>query len=153
MRYIIGILSIFFGDGLIKKYIDENKTFSQEEEILNGTITLTKYHNKGAMLNFMQKRPEWVLRISFAGLCAAIIYFLQVIAKGSNILLKIGMTLLVGGGLSNLYDRIKKGYVVDYFIINFRKLKNIIFNLSDFMIFIGGALVLIGAMVEDRKTK
>ncbi len=153
MSYIIGFLSILFGDGLIKKYIEENKTFDQYEDIFGGKVSITKYHNKGAMLNFMQEKPEWVLRFSFAGAGAALVYFFHTMTKGSNCLMKIGVTLLLGGGLSNLYDRLKKGYVVDYFIINYKKLKKVIFNLSDIMIFLGGFLVLIGALLEDKKRK
>ena len=153
MSYIIGILSIFLGDGLIKKYVEENKTFNQNEDILGGKITITKYHNRGAMLNFMENKPEWVLRFSFAGAGAALVYFLQSLSKGSNCLLKFGMSLLVGGGLSNFYDRLKKGYVVDYFTINYGKLKKVIFNLSDMMIFLGGFLAFVGALLEDKKMK
>ncbi len=153
MSYLIGILSIFFGDGLIKKYMEENKTFDQNEDILGGKVSLTKYHNKGAMLNFMQDKPEWVLRFSFAGAGAALVYLFYTVTKGANWLIKVGVTLLSGGGLSNLYDRLKKGYVVDYFIINYKKLKNIVFNLSDMMIFLGGLLILIGSLFEDKKMK
>lgn len=153
MGYILGILSLFFGDGLIKKYVEENKTFNESEDILGGRISVTKYHNHGAMLNFMENKPEWVLRFSFVGAGIAFLYFLQVIAKGGNRLFKLGMSLLMGGGLSNLYDRLTKGYVVDYFIINYGRLKKVIFNLSDIMIFLGGFLTLAGALLEDKKSE
>lgn len=153
MSYILGILGLFLGDGLIKKYMEENKTFDENEDILGGRVSLTKYHNRGAMLNFMEDKPEWILRFSFVGAGIAFLYFLQVMAKGANRLFKIGMMLLMGGGLSNLYDRLKKGYVVDYFIINYGRLKKVIFNLSDIMIFLGGFLTLAGALLEDKKSR
>ncbi|MDK2808667.1 MAG: signal peptidase [Clostridiales bacterium] len=150
MQYLLGILGIVFGDGFVKKYIEENKTYGEEEKKFGNKIIVTKYHNKGAMLNFMQEKPEWVLRFSFAGLGAAFLYLFQLITTGGNVLLKTGTALLLGGGLSNLYDRIKKGYVVDYFIINYGRLKKVIFNLSDMLIFLGGLLLLIGSLFEDK---
>lgn len=58
--------------------------------------------------------------------------------------------MLFGGGLSNLYDRYTKGHVVDYFHINIgpKWLRNIIFNVSDFFIFLGVILAAIGSEKE-----
>ena len=65
---------------------------------------------------------------------------------------KTGVALLLGGGLSNLYDRYTKGHVVDYFHINIgpKRLRNIIFNISDFCVFIGALLAVAGAETAQR---
>ena len=47
--------------------------------------------------------------------------------------------LITAGGLSNLYDRLKRGYVVDYFSIRCKYLEKVVFNLGDFFIFAGSA--------------
>lgn len=52
----------------------------------------------------------------------------------------IGYALILGGGLSNFIDRVKKGTVTDYLRFpNFpiKKISNLVFNLSDFGIFAG----------------
>jgi len=56
--------------------------------------------------------------------------------------LKMSMALLLGGAYSNLYDRMKREYVVDYFGFNVKnqKLRSIVFNISDFCIMIGAAV-------------
>jgi signal peptidase II len=139
--YILIIVTIFLGERRIKKYIEENKKAGKKEEILKGNIILTKYHNKGAMLNFLEKKPNIVLALSGTIIGITILLFAKTLAKDNNKLLKFGMSLLLGGALSNLSDRIEKGYVVDYF--SFKGLKNIIFNLSDIFIFIGGIFIVI----------
>ena len=48
---------------------------------------------------------------------------------------KIGLSMVLGGAISNLYDRLVKGYVVDYFSIEFKRLKKVIFNLGDIFVF------------------
>ena len=46
-----------------------------------------------------------------------------VIGKKGRVLEKTALTLVLAGGASNLYDRLKRGYVVDYFSIQWKKLK------------------------------
>ncbi|MEG2441398.1 MAG: signal peptidase II [Acetivibrio sp.] len=151
MIYVIIILGILIGDGFIKNYIEEKKVLGEEKSILKGKIIVTKHHNKGAMLNFMEKKPEWVKRASCVCAGGVIVFFAELFSKNKNILLKMGTSLLAGGGFSNLYDRLKKGYVVDYFIINKGRLKKVIFNLSDIMIFAGGLFIIMGSLFENKK--
>ena len=61
------------------------------------------------------------------------------------------MMLVVAGGLSNAYDRLKRHYVVDYFIINKGRLKKTIFNLADFLLFFGVVLCTAASLLEERK--
>ena len=53
---------------------------------------------------------------------------------------KLAMSLIIGGSLSNLYDRYVRGYVVDYFSLRFGPLKEVVFNLGDISIFLGSGL-------------
>ena len=59
---------------------------------------------------------------------------------------RTGWAFLTGGALSNLYDRCRKGYVVDYirFHTTWKRLNDLVFNLADFFIMIGAVLVSIG---------
>ena len=58
------------------------------------------------------------------------------------------VSLVISGGLSNVYDRIKRKHVVDY--IYWNKLKKIVFNLADVFIFIGGLITIIGELIKDK---
>lgn len=152
MAYIFLIASIFLGDEWLKEYIEANRELGKSEDILGGRITVIKHHNKGAVLNFMEKNPEWVIRASFGamGLLAAVM--IQIFTSRGKHLLKLGTAMMAGGGLSNLFDRIKRGYVVDYFTINTGRLKQVIFNISDFMIFTGGLLLAVGSLFSSKKS-
>lgn len=142
MIYILIIICIFVGDGFIKKYIEETKQYGKEEKICDGKIIINKYHNKGAMLNFLEKKAEVVLVISSLILGIVVTFFAMLIPKKGNKMLKFGLSLIIGGALSNTYDRVKRGYVVDYF--SFSCLKKIVFNISDFCIFIGSFFAALG---------
>lgn len=148
MFYILIAAGIFFGDDFIKKYIEENKEFGKDETICNGNIIINKHHNKGAMLNFMDKNPNAVLLVSGAFLGIMLLLFALILPKRNNRLLKLGMSFLVGGALSNVYDRAKRGYVVDYF--SFKPLKKVIFNISDIFIFIGSFFVVLASVFYKK---
>ena len=71
---------------------------------------------------------------------------------------KLALTLVLAGGLSNLLDRMKRGYVVDYFSIQWKALKRVVFNLADIFILLGSGIlvavqVVSGVMdwVKERK--
>ena len=54
---------------------------------------------------------------------------------------KLGLSIIIGGALSNLYDRLARGYVVDYFSIEWDRLKKVVFNLGDMFVFLGSAVI------------
>lgn len=149
MLYLLLAGIIFVAELFIKNYIEKNKKMNEEEEILGGNITLTRYHNKGAMLNFMEKNTKLVVFISSLLLGSLMFFFGILIPKKGNKILKLSLAMLVGGATSNVYDRVKRGYVVDYF--SFKWLKNVIFNIADIFIIVGS--ILIGICMLLRKDK
>lgn len=139
MIYILIVAAIFLNELKIKKYIEENKQMHKKEEILNGRIILERYHNKGVMLNFLENSVQTVKIITTTLLGIILLLFAILLPQKGNRLLKLSLSLILGGALSNVYDRLTKGYVVDYF--SFRFLKKIVFNISDICIFLGAVLM------------
>ena len=150
MIYIFIAAVIFITEYIIKNYIEENKEMHKKEEILNGNIILERYHNKGAMLNFMEDKVEIVKKITVTLLGILLLLFGILLPKKGNQVLKFALSLIIGGALSNVYDRITRGYVVDYF--SFKFLKKIIFNISDICIFIGSGLITILSFFKNSKS-
>ena len=144
---LIFVLAIFGAEFLIKKKVDESMEEGEEREVLKGKLVLTKHYNTGFVMNALKNMPSLVKAIHFAVaflfLCC---YTLIVREKGSKVR-KVGSAMVMGGGLSNLFDRVTKGHVVDYIRIPFKKLKplsKIIFNISDVCILVGSILMLLG---------
>jgi len=149
MVYILMMLLIMIGEYKIKNYMEENLELGERREILKGKIILRKHYNTGAFLNLLEEKKKLVTIISSVCLGLVFLFFAFLLPKKGNKLLKLGLTLVLGGAASNVYDRIHRGYVVDYFSINCKKLKTIIFNLSDIAIFIGSALILISSALSS----
>lgn len=133
---------IFFGDLFVKNYMEKTLEWGKEKECFGGFLILRKHHNKGAFLNAGQKRSPAVAGISVLLTVLVCILFAVTLGRRGSVLLKTGLSLLLGGAFSNTYDRLKRKYVVDYFSfkVRWKPLANIIFNLSDFGIIIGAMI-------------
>lgn len=142
MRFILLSAGIFVLETFIKQKREEN---TQDKEYLNGKTVITTYHNYGAFLNGGDKRPVLVKLVSVILTIVLSILFAFTFTKYGKKELRTGLSFLLGGAYSNTYDRVKRGYVVDY--LNFPKLpgkvKHIVFNISDFCIMIGACLIVI----------
>ena len=64
MIFILIAVGICVADLLIKYWVEKKRTFADKSSILGGNIVIEKSHNKGACLNFMDKRPNYVLGIT-----------------------------------------------------------------------------------------
>ena len=71
----------------------------------------------------MKEYPKLVEMVPVCMLSAVAGAWAYVIGKKGRVLEKTALTLVLAGGASNLYDRLKRGYVVDYFSIQWKKLK------------------------------
>ncbi len=143
MIFILIIIGIFILEHVIKEYIEDNKEMHKKEEIFGGKIIINRYHNKGAFLNLLDNNVKLVKALSCVILGILLVAFAIILPSKKKTGVKLGLSLILGGGASNLYDRFKRGYVVDYFSFNVKKLKRIIFNISDICIFVGSAILLI----------
>lgn len=154
--FFMGIAGvILFLDLLIKHQIEQGKGTSikakkLQEKIFHNKIIIDKCHNFGAILNLGDKKPKTVKRISELILGCIIIAFALAVTKKKSSLYCLGMALLLGGSAGNVYDRVERGYVVDYFRFNigWKKLKQVVFNLADMFIISGAVIALIEKMKE-----
>lgn len=144
----IGIIAaIFFGDLWIKNYIEKNVAEGSEKKLLGGSLLIRRHHNKGMALNWGDKKRSLVAIVSVVFTVVMFAVFICSFGQRGNNLLRVGLALLLGGGFSNTYDRLKRKYVVDYvsFGVKWQGLRKIVFNCSDFCIMIGALLTAIGA--------
>ncbi|MGL5259757.1 MAG: signal peptidase II [Lachnospiraceae bacterium] len=152
MKYILLIFSIFLGDNFLKTHIDQEHTPTLKGTYLHNKLTITNYHNYGAFLNFGDKTPALITLISVTLTSILSIYFFFTLFSSKKSIKKLALSLILGGGLSNTYDRIKRSYVVDYLLFNVsnKKLSSIVYNFSDFSIFVGSILLCISDLLSKE---
>ena len=142
MQSVLLTASILCADTVIKRQREQNKV---PKTYLNGHMHIMTYHNYGAFLNSGEKKPFLIKLISVILTLAMTALYVLTFTKYGSKQLRLGLAFLLGGAYSNTYDRVKKGFVTDY--LNFPtlpgKIRNIVFNISDFCILAGCGLILL----------
>ena len=97
---------------------------------------ITLHFNKGAMLGLFSDLPP-VLRIVSLSTGGAFLLFsfviFQYLLPTRSLKLRVGMSILIGGILGNVIDRIVWGYVVDFIVLGNHQLSTGVFNVADFL--------------------
>jgi len=150
MLYLFIVYAIVKIENFIKNYIETTRSPYEDKEIMKGLIVIRKHYNEGAFLQFLEDKKELVKTVSCVLLGVLLLVFGLLLPKKGNRLYKLGLALVLGGGISNVSDRLLKGRVVDYFSINIGRLKKIVFNLADMAIFTGSFFLLL-ASLRHRK--
>ena len=145
MLYLVIAAAICLLDFIIKYQIENKRESGTVTELFGGRILLHKYHNKGAALDALNRWPRLVRILSGLVLLIICVLLFPLLREQGSRGLKLGLSLMLGGGASNFYDRIKRGYVVDYFSFKsrFPRVQRVVYNLSDFFIFLGAVLMLL----------
>lgn len=145
MFFLALIFFIFVGEFFLKSQMEGRLSLFPRVSLFHNRIILRKYHNKGAFLNLLEKKTRFLHFISIVFTLFITILFLITLFQKGNTLLKFGLSLLLGGAFSNTYDRLSRGFVVDYFSFNspFPSLNRIVFNISDFCIIVGCLLLVL----------
>lgn len=148
---------IFALDLLIKNHIEAHLEQGEEYFLCGRKLLIRRYHNRGAFLDVGEKRQKAVALLSLLLTLFMTVVFLATFSIRGNSTLRAGLALLLGGAYSNTYDRLTRKYVVDYvsFPVKNRRLRRIVFNISDFCIILGALLMTLGegGRKEGKKRK
>lgn len=105
---------------------------------------LTLHHNTGAAFSFLNDAGGWQ-RWLFSGVAitisSALVVWLYTLPRGQW-LLALGLALILGGALGNLWDRLALGYVVDFISVHYGGWYFPAFNVADSAITVGAACML-----------
>lgn len=119
-----------------------------------GPFGFVLYKNPGVMLGVFSDLPP-VLRIvslSTGGAFLIFIYiFIQYLIPQRSLILRSGMSILLGGILSNVSDRIVWGSVVDFLVIGSQKAITPAFNLADALQWVGYAFIVYILIIEGNQ--
>ena len=151
MFCMIVIGMIFLLEYCVKKHMERARTLQEQRPLACGKVILKKYYNTGAAGNFLKNHPGCVRTVHISAFIAVLAALLYVMPKKNAAAAKAGLSFLAGGGLSNLHDRLKKGYVVDYVSFGFgpKWFQNLVFNIADFFVFAGIILCVIQSLRRE----
>lgn len=132
---MIIIILLVLIDQVVKFLISTNLNIYESINIIPNIFDITYAKNTGAAFSLLNGNNFLIIIISLIAIYFIYMYLLK---EEKSILIK---ALILSGVISNLIDRIIRGFVVDYF--NFKLINFPIFNIADICIVIGFLLYII----------
>lgn len=131
MPILLVVLIVVIIDQLSKFYIQTHMVSGMSIPIVKDIFHITYVLNPGAAFGLFEHQTLFFLIVAVALVVGAIYYYPRIPKQYR--LLRFGTGLMVGGAIGNVIDRIKTGYVVDFF--DFRIWP--VFNMADAAIVCG----------------
>ena len=142
--YLLIVLGAVGIDQLTKYLVSSQMRLYQSIPLIPKVLSLTYITNDGAAWGMLDEH-RWVFMLfSTVGIIAFVLYLFG--KKSGDLLIDLGLSLVIGGGIGNMIDRVASGEVVDFIHATF--LAPIggfpIFNGADCFVCIGAAVLLFG---------
>lgn len=143
LRWYWVVVLVFLADQLSKQWVLANFDLFESVQLLP-FFNFTYVRNYGAAFSFLSEAggwQRWLFTIVAVGFSTLLTVWLR---KQSASLLKLNLayTLVIGGALGNLVDRLMHGFVVDFIDLYWGKSHYPAFNIADSAIFIGAVLII-----------
>ena len=153
--FFLGAAVIVALDQITKSAITSRFILHESYPVINGFFNLVYVMNPGAAFGFLANASETFRYIFFTGitiLAAGLIIYYLIKSNPRNLLLTGALTLIFGGAVGNLIDRLRFGAVVDFLDVYIGSAHWPAFNVADSAITIG-AILMILEMILNRKDK
>lgn len=147
-KFLILIISFIIAIDQFTKFLIIDNLQGQSIELIKNVLQLTYVKNTGGAYG-IGATSSMIVLIGLNVLIIAVLIKLLYEAKGN--VSKIALSLVLAGGISNLGDRVFRGFVVDYIDIN-PIIQYPVFNIADISIVIG-IIVLIIYIIKTSMQK
>lgn len=144
---------VLFLDQIVKMLIRPKLGLYESISLIPGFFSLTRIHNTGAAFGLMDgvdfPFKAAVLALVQTTALIGLAVYISAIASDQR-LTRTGLALVIGGAAGNLIDRIRFGYVLDFFDFYWRGWHFWAFNVADAAISIGVALMILEMLGMGR---
>ena len=116
---------------------------------LNSFINITHHRNEGAAFSFLADAggwQRWFFSVLAAVVSAVIVVWIYRLRHEGQWVLTAGLSLVLGGAVGNLIDRVRLGFVVDFVQVLIAGWPFPSFNVADAAISVGAAFLIIDAL-------
>ena len=133
-------------DQLVKWAVVSNIKLGVVKGFVPSIMSLTYLQNTGAAFSILENQ-QWLFTIITLLVIGGAIWYLIKNIKGSFWLIS-GLTLIIAGGLGNFIDRLRQGFVVDMFQVDF--INFAVFNVADTYLTFGVLIMLLVIIKEEN---
>ncbi len=144
--YLLAAGALVVLDQVTKNLVARAVPLYDSVPVIRGFFNITRIHNKGAIFGTFSQtgsRPVFALltAASLAALAFVVYYFFK--TPASDKLMKVALALIMAGAFGNQFDRLVRGYVVDFLDFYIGTAHWPFFNVADSCITIGAGLMLV----------
>lgn len=149
-------LALAFGivvlDQITKALVVGRFTLGERLPVIPGLFDLTLAYNRGAAFSFLAGAGGWQ-RWFFIGIgLAATVFIVYLLARhGGQRLFATGLSLILGGAIGNVIDRVARGEVVDFLLVYYGNSYFPAFNVADSAITVGAVLLILDELRRVRR--
>lgn len=144
------IAILIAADQIVKAIVRTVVPLYESRPLIAGLVDLVHVRNEGVafgLLNNLDLRYKWVLTTALAlTALAGIGYYARHIRQEER-LARLGLSMILGGAIGNLIDRVYAGYVLDFVDVYWGGWHFWAFNVADASITIGAILVFIDLLL------
>ena len=149
--YLLIIILMFVLDRASKEYVIKFFLSYQEPSYyLFSFLNLTLVWNSGMAFGLFESESNTYHIIS-AIIASVIIILIIWLYKSTLLVEKIALSIVIGGAIGNLFDRIKYNAVPDFIDMHYRDFHWFVFNVSDIVITIGIILLLLSDILKKNE--
>ncbi|HET9862367.1 MAG TPA: signal peptidase II [Steroidobacteraceae bacterium] len=155
IRWVWISFAVIAFDQLTKLWIQRSMSLYENIEVLP-VLNIFHTFNPGAAWSMLAGAggwQRWMFSILALGVSIALLVWLRRLAVATHALLVTGLTLIMGGAIGNLIDRLYLGHVVDFIQVHWGDSYFPSFNVADSAISIGAALVVFDTLREAQREK
>jgi len=134
-------------DQVTKLIIVNSYELGQTRPIIDGVLNFHYIQNKGAAWGILSDN-RWVF-ITITAILLLILPYLLYKFRKVHVMFSLSLSLIIGGAIGNMIDRVFLGYVVDFIetaFINFP-----VFNVADSFVTVGAVMMFIYLIFIDKK--
>jgi signal peptidase II len=150
LRWYMLSFTVIIIDQITKYFAVEKLALHEVKSIYEG-FNLILIYNEGAAFSFLSDAGGWqrwfLIGVSCIVCVFIVVWMYQSISKSKCLL--AGLSLILGGALGNLWDRLSLGYVVDFIEVYYKDLYWPAFNIADSAITIGAILLILDIFLKE----
>lgn len=141
--YLLALVMVLL-DQYTKTLATESLVYARPVEVFSW-FNLTLQHNTGAAFSFLSDAGGWqrwfftVVAVVISGVLTVWLFM----APRAHWLLGLSLSLILGGAVGNVWDRVALGYVVDFISVHYQGWYFPAFNIADSAITVGAVCMLL----------
>lgn len=142
---------VIFADQVTKQMVVKHLSWFDVKPLMPH-LNLVHMKNTGAAFSMLSSAPPAFFVLLGVAVSVGILWWLRRNPQGQTLIV-LALTLILGGALGNVIDRVSRGHVVDFIDFYIGHWHFAAFNVADCAITTGAGLMLLDMLLEHRRNK